>query len=78
MCCLKRGTKAASDSNVGAQSDMAPIKEATEQTGSGGKEQRDGMTQRDEQGTQSGGRGEYGTQTQSEQRKKNIFFVLVL
>lgn len=85
MCCLERGTKAASDGSVSAPTDIAPIKEGTEETGSGGKEQRDRITQRDEEGRQegcwvnvwnesSGGRGEHGTQPQSEQRKNEEVF----
>lgn len=30
MCCLEQGTKAASDGNVWAPTDIAPIKEAAE------------------------------------------------
>lgn len=84
ICCLERGTKAASDGKVWAPTDITPIKEGAEQTGSCGKEQCDRITQRDEDGRRegcrvnvwnesSGGRGEYGTETQSEQRKNKVF-----
>lgn len=86
ICSLERGTKAASSSKVWAPTDITPIKEEAEQTSSSGKEQRQRITQRDEDGRRegcrvnvwnesSGGRGKYGTHAQSEQGKNKVFLL---